>query len=356
MPPACSEGKEKPMKAAVCEEARKITIKDVKMPGPGPGEALIKVRSAGICGSDVRAYQGVHPSVVYPVTLGHEFSGEIAALGEGVEKFEIGDGVIVEPLFPCGECPACLTGHYNQCGEMVMTGCEMPGAFAEYAIARTAFLYPKDESLSFNEAALIEPLAVAVHAVRRAGIGVGDVVAVLGAGGAGLLTMQVAKKAGATVIITDTSTEKLHLAADMGTDYVVNADTSDLHELLMAMTLDRGADVVMECAGTPQTLVQSVELVRKGGTVVLVGWTGNEVDQIPLTEITMNEINLLGSAMYCHDFPTAVELAICRDVSLGGMISHEFELSEVSKALEELSRDSHEIVKAIVKPPEQDDY
>ena len=342
------------MKAAVCEEARKITVKDVKMPGPGPGEALIKVRSAGICGSDVRAYMGVHPSVVYPVTLGHEFSGEIVALGGDVEDFETGDGVIVEPLFPCGECPACLTGDYNQCGELVMTGCEMPGAFAEYAIARAAFLYHKGESLSFNEAALIEPLAVAVHAVRRAGIGIGDTVAVLGAGGIGLLTMQVAKKAGATVVVTDVSTEKLHLAADLGADYVVNADAVNLHELLMAMTLDRGADIVMECAGTPQTLVQSVELVRRGGTVALVGWTGNEVDQIPLTEITMNEINLLGSAIYCHDFPTAIELAVSRDVNLSGMISHEFDLSEVGKAFEELSRGPHEIVKAIVRLPEQD--
>jgi 2-desacetyl-2-hydroxyethyl bacteriochlorophyllide A dehydrogenase len=342
------------MKAAVCEEARKVTIKEVKMPGPGPDEALIKVKSAGICGSDVRAYQGKHPAVIYPVTLGHEFSGEIAALGEDVEGFEIGDGVIVEPLFPCGECPSCLAGDYNLCAELIMTGYQIPGAFAEYTVARSAFLYPKGESLTFDEAALVEPLAVAVHAVKRAGIGIGDVVAVLGAGGIGLLAMQVAKKAGATVVITDTSTEKLHLAADMGADYVLNADSVDLYGLLMAMTRDRGADVVLECAGTAKTLIQAIELVRKGGTVAVVGWTGNELDQIPMTEITMNEINLLGSTIYCRDFPTAIELAVSRDIILNGIISHEFRLSEVGEALEKLSEEQHEVIKGIVKLSEMD--
>jgi threonine dehydrogenase-like Zn-dependent dehydrogenase len=292
--------------------------------------------------------------VVYPITLGHEFSGEIAALGKGVEDFEIGDGVIVEPLFPCGECADCLVGNYNLCDELVMIGYQIPGSFAEYTLARTALLYPKDESLSFQEAALIEPLAVAVHAVKRGKVGIGDVVAVLGAGSVGLMVMQVAKKAGAKVLITDKSSDKLHLAADLGADYVMNADSADLYDLVMAMTKDRGADVVMECAGTSQALNQTVDLVRKGGTIVMVGWTGNEMDPMPLTEITMGEVNLLGSAMYCHDFPTAIELAISQEVNLNAMISHTFELSQVGEALETLSQDQHDIVKGIVKIPDQE--
>ncbi len=196
---------------------------------------------------------------------------------------------------------------------------------------------------------------MAVHAVKRGGIGIGDVVAVLGAGSTGLLAMQVAKKAGAKVLITDKSSDKLHLAADMGADYVLNADSVDLYDLVMAMTKDRGVDVVMECTGTPQALNQTVDLVRKGGTIVMVGWTGNEMDPMPLTEIAMGEVNLLGSAMYCHDFPTAIELAISREVNLNSMISHTFELSQVGEALETLSQDQHDIVKGIVKIPEQED-
>ena len=343
------------MKVAVCEGVRRITVKDARMPGPGAGEVLVRVKSSGICGPDVRAYLGMHPEVVYPVTLGHEFSGELAALGDGVEGFEIGDGVIVEPLFPCGECADCLAGDYNLCSDLAMIGYQAPGSFAEYVIARAAFLYHKDESLSFDEAALVEPLAVAVHAVRRAGIGIGDLVVVLGADGIGLLVMQVAKKAGATVIVTDRVSDKLHLAADIGADYVVNTDSSDIYELLMAITRDRGADIIMECAGTTQTLIQTVDLVRRGGTIVMVGWTGNELDQISLTEIAMGEINLLGSTLYCRDFPTAVELAVSRDVNLSSMISHEFSLSEVGEALEELVGDQHEIIKGIVRISEQED-
>jgi 2-desacetyl-2-hydroxyethyl bacteriochlorophyllide A dehydrogenase len=314
---------------------------------------LIKVKAAGISGQDVKAYQGTHPAVIYPIILGNEFSGEVAALGEDVEDINVGDGVIIEPLFNCGKCPACLAGDYNLCSELVMIGYQTHGSFAEYTIAKASMLHPKDELLSFEEAALIGPLAVAVHAVKRAGISVGDSVVILGAGSVGLFTLQVARKAGAKVIVTDVIDEKLHLAASLGADYVLNANTSDPRELMMAITRDRGADVVMECVGTPQTIAQTVTLVRKGGTIVMVGWTGNESDQMSLTRITTGEISLLGSATYCRDFPTAIELAISGDVNLNSIISHEFELSQVGEALEETSEDQNEVIKAMVSFPEE---
>jgi 2-desacetyl-2-hydroxyethyl bacteriochlorophyllide A dehydrogenase len=338
------------MRAAVCEEPRKISIIDVNLPVLNSDEALIKVKAAGISGQDVKAYQGTHPAVIYPIILGNEFSGEVVALGEDVEEVNIGDGVIVEPLFNCGKCPACLAGNYNLCSELVMIGYQTHGSFAEYTIAKASMLHLKDELLSFEEAALIGPLAVAVHAVKRSGISVGDTVVILGAG---LFTLQVARKAGAKVIMTDVIDEKLHLAASLGADYVLNADTSDPRELMMAITQDRGADVVMECVGTPQTIAQTVTLVRKGGTIVMVGWTGNESDQMSLTRITTGEISLLGSATYCRDFPTAIELAISGDVNLSSIISHQFELSQVGEALEEISEDQNEIIKAIVSFPEE---
>jgi L-iditol 2-dehydrogenase len=341
------------MRAAVCEGSRKISIIDVNLPVLNSDEALIKVKAAGISGQDVKAYQGTHPAVIYPIILGNEFSGEVVALGEDVEEVNIGDGAIVEPLFNCGKCPACLAGDYNLCSELVMIGYQTHGSFAEYTIAKASMLHLKDELLSFEEAALIGPLAVAVHAVKRAGISVGDTVAILGSGAIGLFTLQVARKAGAKVIVTDVIDEKLHLAASLGADYVLNANTSDPRELMMAITQDRGADIVMECAGTPQTIAQTVTLVRKGGTIVMIGWTGNESDQMSLTRITTGEINLLGSATYCRDFPTAIELAVSGDVNFSSIISHEFELSQVGVALEELSEDQSEIIKAIVSFPEE---
>jgi len=343
------------MKTAICMEPGKIIVRDVSTPTPGAGEVLVKVKACGISGSDVKVYQGKHPAAVYPMILGHEFSGEVVALGADVENLEIEDAVIVEPMFPCGECSACLAGDYNLCGKLAMLGYQVPGAFAEYALARAAMVYPKVESLSFEEAVLIEPLAVAVHAVRRARINVGDTVVVLGAGTIGLLVTQVAKKAGATVLATDLSNEKLHLAASLKADYVMNAENGKQREMVMAMTKDRGADIVMECAGVPQTMIQTVDLVRPGGNIVTVGWTGDDLDQMPMTKIALNEINLLGSSAYCRDFPTAIELAVSREVNFTSLISHVYELDEIGNAFEELSRDQHDIVKGIVKMSEQED-
>lgn len=337
------------MRAAVCTEPGKIVLKDISIPTPGPGEALIRVMASGISDTDVRTYMGKNPGVSYPVIPGHEFSGEIAELGRDVDNFEIGDEVIVEPLFPCGECPACLAGCYNLCDSLLMTGCQVNGSFAEYAVARAAFLYPKDEPLSYAESALVEPLAVAIHSIKRAGVGIGDTAVILGAGPIGLLTIQVAIKAGARVIVTDISDDKLHLSASLGAHYVLNSDTSSLRELVMAATKNRGADFVIECMGTPESLAQTAGLVRKGGTIVAVGWTGNEIDQMPMTRIATNEINLLGSVNYCRDFPVAIELAISGEVNLNSIISHEFELSEVDVVLGMLSGERHEIIKGIIR-------
>jgi 2-desacetyl-2-hydroxyethyl bacteriochlorophyllide A dehydrogenase len=343
------------MKAAVCEAPREISVRDVRLSEPGPDEVIVKVEVAGISDSDIKAYSGKHPEVIYPVIPGNEFSGRIAMLGEDVEGYQVGDGVIVEPLFPCGKCPACLSGNYNTCQELMIIGYHLPGAFAEYVVTKAKMLYPKDESLSFEEAALITPLSAAVHAVKRARVGLGDNVAVLGTNSIGLLIIQVASRSGAKVIAVDTSSEKLHLAANLGADYVVASDTSAPGELVMAATKGAGADVVIECTGKPENLLYTVNLVRKGGIILAVGWTGNESDSLPMTKITMNEISLLGSSTYCRDFPIAIELAISRDVNLSSIITHEFELGDLDEALEELSRDHPEAVKGIVRTPEEEE-
>lgn len=336
------------MRAAVCVKPGMIVTRNMDIPRTGPGEMLIEVASSGICGCDVRAYLGKHPNINYPIVLGHEFAGTVAAMGKGVEEFEIGDGVICEPMFPCGECYACLSGDYNQCNALMMSGYQVSGSFAEYALVKASMAYPKDESVSFMEAAMTEPLAVAIHAVRRAGIMIGDTVAVLGLGAIGLLALQVVKKAGARVVGTDISSEKLHLAANLGIDYAISPKSSDPKELIMALTKDKGADVVLECAGKPETIAQSVELARKGGTIVLLGWTGNDLDGISLTKVTMNEIKILGSINYCRDFPIAIEMLNSGEIDVRSIVTHEFNLSQLGMAFEEMSKDENDIIKAMV--------
>jgi len=336
------------MKAAVCDAPGRIIMRDLAIPRPGPGEVLVEVVSSGICGDDLRAYWGKYPGVNYPIILGHEFAGVVADLGKGVENFQIEDEVICEPMFPCGECNACLQGEYNLCSSLLVAGYQVPGSFAEYAVIKSAMLYNKDESLSFVEAALVEPLAVAINGVKLSGAKIGDIAVVLGSGSIGLLTLQVAQKSGAKVIVSDISDEKLHIAANLGADYTVNPESNDSLDLVMAFTGNRGADIIFECAGNQKTISQSFELVRKGGTIVLIGWTGNEVDEIPLTKVTHNQIKLIGSTAYCRDFPTAIDLILSRKVNVSSMISHEFRLSQLSEAFEEMSQNRNDIIKGIV--------
>jgi len=336
------------MKAAVLKEQFKFVIQETEMPRIKADEVLIKVKSAGICSSDVKAYMGIHPEIKYPVILGHEFSGEIAAAGKEVKHLQVDDEVIAEPLFPCNKCRACVSGKYNLCNEQKMIGQNIPGAFAEYVIAKGSMTYPKDGFLSFDEAALIETLATAVHAVKRSRIGIGDTMVILGAGSVGLLCLQVAKRSGATVLIADMDQEKLHLAADLDADYVISPGTGDLQEMVLALTNGYGANIIMDCAGTKDSLRQTVELACRGGNIVLVGWTGDQADSISLTRVTMDEKNLIGTMNYCHDFPIAIDLANSGYVNLKSIITHEFELSQIPEAFSKLSGKDHSIIKAVI--------
>ena len=339
------------MKAAVCEEPRKIIIKDVAEPRPGKGEVLIKVKSVGISVSDILAYMGLHPDIKYPMILGHEFSGEISAISGDVNDFSEGDEVIVEPLMPCEECHSCMSGRYNLCKDMMMIGYNIQGAFAEYVTAKASMLHQKYDELSFSESVLIEPLSRSIHVIKQAGIGIGDAVVVIGATATGLLTLQIAKRTGAVVVIIDSVMERLHFAADLEADYALPTD--DARELVMAMTKDIGARFVIECTGKPQNLEKSVDLVCKGGSIVMMEPIGNRLVQLPLTKIFTDEIKLMGSMTYCRDFPIAIELADTRAIDLNSIISHEFELSNINEAFEKLSEDHDDMIKAVINFPEE---
>lgn len=335
------------MKSALCEKPFSVSIKDFEIPKPKEWQVLIKVKVAGVSTSDVKVYMGLFPGVNYPIILGHELLGEIVALGKNVNNFKIGNEVIVEPLFPCGRCYSCIDGKYNLCINSRMLGVNTHGAFAEYVVAESSKVYIKDEFLSYEQALLIENLAMAIHAVKQSRISIGDIAVILGADAIGLLTLQVAKRSGASVIITDSDQEKLHLAADLDADYVISSETGDTQELVMAMTKNKGADVIIDCSGTPQTIKQNTDLVRKGGRITMVGWTGNETDSMDLTKIVMNEINLVGCINYCGEFQTAIELANSNLFNLSSIISHTYDFYQIPKVLEKLSQDN-EIIKAII--------
>ncbi|MGQ9514900.1 MAG: zinc-dependent alcohol dehydrogenase [Thermoproteota archaeon] len=201
------------MNAIVCKRPMEMRFERLPKPKPKRKEALLQIRAAAVCRSDVSGYLGKHPLVTYPNILGHECSGIVAEIGPDVKGLEVGQEVAVETFFElCGQCPGCRRGQYNTCKSPKIIGHNVPGAFSEFMLANSDFLYPKPKNISFEEAALVEPLSVAVHAVKRCGVSVGETVAIIGAGAIGLLTLQVAKLSGATVHIADVVESKLKLA------------------------------------------------------------------------------------------------------------------------------------------------
>jgi len=339
------------MKSAICKEPNNIVIEEIEPPEIDENEVLVKVRSAGVSALDVLAYMGLHPAIYYPITLGHELSGEIAVAGKNVSDFSVGDEVVVDPLMPCKKCQSCLSGNPGFCQNVKMMGYNTSGAFSEYVSVNASLVYRKDENLSFEEACLIEPLSISIHAVKKIGVGIGDVVIIMGAGSTGLLTLQVAKRSGASVLVVDNVMDRLHLSADLDADYVVNPSANDANELAMALTKGAGSAYVLECTGDPTYLEKAFDYVCPGGTVAMLEPLGNKPVQLPITKITMNGIRLMGFTTYFGEFSMAIDLINSGAISLSSIISHTFSFSKISEAFKKLSQGQEDIIKAVVNFP-----
>ena len=321
------------MKAAVCTARETIVIEEVPKPAPGEGEVLVRVKATGLCGSDVDGYMGHHPMIKWPIILGHECSGVIAELGPGVTDWADGDEVAVEPFFTCKRCPACQSGRYNLCVDLKITGHQVPGSLAEYVIAEACFVHRKPPNVPFEEAAIAEPVSGSLHAVERCSLRVGDLVVIIGCGTIGSLAMQHALNKGAEVMVADIQDFKLEVAKSLGAPHTVNPTTTELKARVMELTGGIGADCVIEAVGHPDTLASTVELVRRGGTVMLIGWSGNEADPFNLTGVTLDELTVLGTLGFCRDFPTALRLMSRGKVKVAPIIGHRLPLERVEEGI-----------------------
>lgn len=258
-----------------------IELREVPEPEPQPGWVKIEVKAAAICGTDIHIRHDQFPYWP-PVTLGHEFSGVIVELGEGVTGWEVGDRVVAEPhTLACGKCWLCRQGHVQICADKRSPGWGIDGAFAKYVVMDARLLHALPESVSFDAGALVEPTANTVHDVgERAKVEPEDFVVVLGPGPIGLLAAQVAKGAGAReVMIIGTPADadlRLPTAEKLGIDYVVNLAEQSPQELCMELTGGRGADLVVECSGAAPAINSAVQLVRKKGRICVIGMTGKE--------------------------------------------------------------------------------
>lgn len=330
-----------------------IEFKEVPVPEPGEGQVLIKIMKIGICGSDIHVYHGEHPFTKYPVTQGHEVSGQITALGQGVEGLSVGQKVTIQPQVVCGECYPCRHGKYNLCEELKVMGFQTTGVASHYFAVDAAKVTPLPDNLTYDEGAMIEPLAVAVHAIRQAGDVSGKKIAVLGAGPIGILVAQVAKGMGAdAVMVTDISDVRLAKARECGVDFCENTKNVNFGQALLSNFGPDKADIIYDCAGNNVTMGQAVQYARKGSTIILVAVFAG-MAQIDLAVLNDHELDLNTTMMYRNeDYVDAIRLVNEGRVQLKPLISSHFAFRDYKKAYEYIDANRENTMKVIINVQE----
>jgi L-iditol 2-dehydrogenase len=341
------EGK---MKQAIMMQPGKIEFRQVERPIIQDDEILMQTKRIGVCGSDIHVFYGKHPYTSYPVVQGHEVSGIVAEVGQAVEGIAVGDKVTFTPQVVCGECYPCRNGMYHVCEKLKVMGFQTGGAAQEYFVLPKWNVFKLPDDISLDHAAMIEPVSVGVHAMRRGGDVTGKKVLVLGAGTIGNLVAQVAKAFGAeAVMITDVSDYKLDKARACGIDFVINTVHEDLKAALLRDFGPNRADLILECVGAQATATQAVECARKGTTVVIVGVFG-EKPIVNLGFVQDRELNLIGTAMYQKiDYEGAIELVTSGKMHLGELLTHRFAFDDYLQAYQAIERSNGEYMKVMIE-------
>lgn len=320
------------MIAAVLRGPRALTLTAIPSPSPGPADAVIRVKAAGLCGTDYRIWTGERP-VQYPRVMGHEFVGTVVAVGREVDNLSVGQMVAVEPNYSCGRCPLCREGNRNLCLSRVAIGIDVDGGFAEQATVPARCCWPAPDGLSDERLLLAEPLAVVVRAVGRGAPAAGETAAVLGLGSLGLLAVQVLKARGARVLAVARSTRRLSLARELGADAVALSGAADDTAAARAFSGREGVDLVVETAGTAVAVEQAVSLCRPGGRVVLTGLP-HEATALNFFWVVRRELRIIGSMIYQDEFPEAMRLLATGGVRVDRLLSQTFPLDRIDEAFE----------------------
>lgn len=333
----------------VMTEPGKIIFREVPQIEPGAGEVKIRIMKIGVCGSDIHVYHGKHPFTKYPVTQGHEVSGIVDRLGEGVEGLKVGQKVTIQPQVVCGKCWPCRNGKYNLCENLKVMGFQTTGTASEYFTVEQKKVTPLPEEMSLEEGAMIEPLAVAVHAVKQAGDVTNKDICVLGAGPIGNLTAQVAKGMGARkVMITDVSDIRLGKAAEVGVDVCINTMKKDFAKAFVETFGPDKADVIYDCAGNNITMDQAIQNARKGSTIILVAVFAGPAT-VDLAVLNDHELDLNTSMMYRNeDYLDAIRLVKEGKVQLKPLISRIFPFKDYLEAYHYIDDNRESTMKVII--------
>jgi len=352
------------MKAAVLKGPRLIELEEVPTPKPSVNDVLVKVEACGVCGSDIAYYQRGRADVPPPIILGHEFSGTIVELGETAKKlglFKEGDRIVAEPVMACGSCRSCKQGHPNMCEKPTVLGVTVNGGMAEYCVVRYDYLHKIPDGVSFEEAAFTEPLACALHGVKKLKISSGLSAAVIGPGPIGLMVVQYLKKSGLSpVILIGTRDYRLEAGLRLGADYAINVKDRDSRyyaespvERVRELTDGSGVDRVFVATGSVSGNQLAVEITGPRSVVVFFGGASYEPTStvsIPLWEGTLGEKEFVFSWLSPYTFPEALNAIKKKLVEVTPLLTHSLPLEEAGKAIEIAEKRLENALKVQIKP------
>lgn len=343
------------MKSLILEKYNEFTIRETEIPKLLPGWVLIKVEACGICGSDVHGMDGSTGRRQPPVIMGHEASGTIDQVASDVFGWTVGDRVTFDSTISCGHCFYCQRGEINLCENRRVLGVScneyrQDGAFAEYVTVPAHILYVIPETISFEQAAMIEAVSVAVHAASISLVQANDTAVVIGCGMIGLLCIQALKAAGCgKVIAIDQIQEKLELSAELGADITIQSDNPDLMNIVFNETEKRGADLVLEVVGIEQTVNLAIDCTRKGGTITLVGNLSPEI-KFPLQKVVTRQLKVQGSCASAGEYPHCLELIASGQIKVDALMSKIAPLEDGNEWFQRLYKKEAGLMKVILKP------
>lgn len=338
------------MKVIQVNKPGELVIADKPMPEiKEPGEVIVRIKAAGICGSDVHIFHGKNPFATYPRILGHEAAGEVFQVGAGVTNVKVGDHVAIDNVFSCGKCYACRIGRHNVCSSVKVLGVHIDGVFSEYVNVPADHLYVLPVDIPWKLAATLEPYAIAAEAVDRGQVASGDSVLICGAGPIGLVILQACKSLGAKVLIMDVVDSRLEKAKSMGADVAVNTKNQDLVRAVMEFTGDEGVNVAMEATGVIPILEMIIaKLMSPAGRVVVLGFPV-EPAKISPADIMKRELDIKGSRLNNKKFGQVVQWFANKKIDPKGLVSHVLHYTEIEKGMELFANHPEEVCKIILK-------
>ena len=339
------------MKAIMLQEPDRLELVELPDREPGPGEVVLRVEACSICGSDLEGFHGLHPKIDWPRVMGHECACSVEAVGPGVTGLAVGDRVAGTGAAACGKCSPCRDNRRAECEAPLSPGFSAHGAYAERMVVLPEGLTPIPDGISFEEAAVAQPIGIANHAVAtRADVQQGETVLVQGCGPIGLAAMLLAKLRGARVVSTDIADYRVRRARELGADLALSDHKDDVLAAVMELTGGPGVDKVIECVGGDQdeTLMEAVKAVRPGGLVVVVGSFAADRATIPVIDFKFSEKRIIGSQSMPEGYEPIFDLILAGKVDAKALISHRMPLADVPRGLEIMDRKAEEVMKVVV--------